>query len=68
MSTTQFEVPTAPLPPKTVRITLSATLMAEVESLAKVNGVEPTAVIEHAVTFALATRNSKHTRNKRAVL
>ena len=67
MRTTQFEIPAAPKPPKTIRITLPAELLAEVESLASTSGIEPTSVIEHAVAFAFATRKAKRTRAKRTV-
>jgi metal-responsive CopG/Arc/MetJ family transcriptional regulator len=67
MSTQKFEIPAAPQAPKSIRISLPAALLAEIEELAIIGGIEPTAVIEHAVAFALATRKSKRTRTKRTI-
>jgi hypothetical protein len=66
MSIQQFEIPIAPQPPKSIRISLAAELLAEIEKLAVTSGIEPAAVIEHAVAFAFATRKPKRTRTKRA--
>ena len=65
MAMPRFELPIASKPPKPIRVTLPAELFAEVELLASNSGIEPAAVIEHAVAFAFATRNNRRTRTKR---
>lgn len=67
MSTQKFEIPAAPQAPKSIRINLPAALLAEVEELAIIGGIEPAAVIEHAVAFAFATRKPKRTRIKKEI-
>ena len=67
MRVPRFEIPAVAQPPKSIRVTLPAALLNEVESLASISGVEPASVIEHAVSFAFATRKVRHTRTRRKV-
>ena len=60
----RFEIPAVAQPPKSIRITLPATLLSEIEVLATTNGIEIATVIEHAVAFAFATRKAKRIHKK----
>lgn len=65
MSVSRFEIPVVNKPPRSIRITLPADLFDEITLLASSSGIEPSMVIEHAVTYALGTRKNKRTGSKR---